>query len=660
MKIRNSILFISFLLIVCFHYSCKENELMIGNLQGRIASAETNEPLAGVSVNITSTTDQTNSTSLTDQNGNYSFPDLSVGQYNIQAQKNAYATQTLNNITVKAGETTTADMQMQPLSAELQVSHLSIDFENSLTTKTIDIKNLSTAKLVWSVVENCNWLSANPTAGEITSETRSVALTVDRNGMKPGAYSNSMAVVSNGGSANIDIRMQVGVGNLPLLYVSTMHLDFNQGQVSLPIDIRNNGSETLEWSAVEHVNWMTITPNAGTTTTEIDNIVITVNSSGLQTGTYAQEIIINSNGGSATILVNMFVGESANTDYAITRHATNVARTTATLNGTVTPQNMETTVEFEYGTSESYGNAVTATQSPVNGNTDIDVNTNITGLEENTTYHYRIKIQNASGTYYGVDMLFTTTIEEGTIEIVSVTGGTFEMGCTNEQNNCENDETPVHTVTLNDFEISKYEITNQQYADFMNAIGVNSSGSYNGTKYLDIDASDCQISHNGNSFVVAAGKENYPVIEVTWDGANAFCEYCGGRLPTEAEWEFAARGGNSATATLYAGNDNLNDVGWYTANSEGSTHEVGFKAPNELGLYDMSGNVFEWCADWYAPDYYSNSPQNNPQGPEYGLHRILRGGSWEHSATYSRVAYRYSSSPSSSSNQRGFRLVLVP
>ena len=245
------------------------------------------------------------------------------------------------------------------------------------------------------------------------------------------------------------------------------------------------------------------------------------------------------------------------------------------------------------------------------------------------------------------------------IELITVSGGTFEMGCTSEQNNCGGDETPVHTVTVDDFQMSKYEITNQQYADFMNAIGAESSGSYNGTEYLHMDASDCQINYSSGQFVTESGKENFPVIKVTWYGAKAFCEHYGGRLPTEAEWEFAARGGNNATATLYAGSDNIGDVAWYSGNAS-STHEVGTKSPNELGIYDMSGNVWEWCNDWYDSDYYSSSPQNNPQGPSSGSHRVLRGGSWSFNAVHCRVAHRNGYYPDNSNNLNGFRLVIVP
>jgi formylglycine-generating enzyme required for sulfatase activity len=261
--------------------------------------------------------------------------------------------------------------------------------------------------------------------------------------------------------------------------------------------------------------------------------------------------------------------------------------------------------------------------------------------EENATAEDEVQITLESGGDQNIDM-------------VTVSGGKFDMGCTSEQNNCGNDETPVHTVTVDSFKISKYEITNQQYAHFMNEIGASSDGSYNGTEYLDIDEGDCNINYSGSEFVSVSGKENHPVIEVTWYGAKAFCEQYDGRLPTEAEWEFAARGGNSANATLYAGSDNIDEVAWYSDNY--GTKEVGTKSPNELGIYDMSGNVWEWCNDWYSSDYYSNSPQDNPQGPSSGSYRVLRGGSWVDYVFCCRVAFRYSDDPGVASRiDSGFR-----
>ena len=295
-----------------------------------------------------------------------------------------------------------------------------------------------------------------------------------------------------------------------------------------------------------------------------------------------------------------------------------------------------------------------------------------TSTEENPSHTYSLE-----GTYnveltvsndYGEDTETKTdyvTVESGIdldIEMVTVSGGTFDMGCTSEQSNCRDIETPAHTVTVDDFEMSKYEITNQQYADFMNEIGANSDGSYNGTEYLDMDAIDIQINYSDGQFVAESGKENYPVIKVTWYGAKAFCEHYGGRLPTEAEWEFAARGGNSASdpATEYAGSNTIDEVAWYSGNCS-SSQEVGTKSPNELGLYDMSGNVWNWCNDWYGSDYYTNSPQDNPQGPSSGSKRILRGGSWYNDAEASRVGARNAYRPEGVGNGHyGFRLVHVP
>ncbi|MCF8308249.1 MAG: formylglycine-generating enzyme family protein [Bacteroidales bacterium] len=247
------------------------------------------------------------------------------------------------------------------------------------------------------------------------------------------------------------------------------------------------------------------------------------------------------------------------------------------------------------------------------------------------------------------------------IEWVEVEGGTFEMGCTEEQSDCDDDETPVHTVTLSSFDISKYEITNAQYAEFLNDIDCNSDGSYNddefgNVEYIDMNDSDCQVEYSGGQFAVESGKANHPVMLVSWYGANAFAQWAGGRLPTEAEWEFAARGGNQSQGYEYSGSDNLDEVGWYAGNSGDHTHEVGQKQPNELGIYDMSGNVWEWCHDWYDENYYSNSPENNPQGPSAGTHRVLRGGSWIVSGGYCRVAYRIRNIPVVTSSYNGFRI----
>ena len=214
-------------------------------------------------------------------------------------------------------------------------------------------------------------------------------------------------------------------------------------------------------------------------------------------------------------------------------------------------------------------------------------------------------------------------------EMVFVNGGTFQMGSTEG----ESDEQPLHTVRVDDFYIGKYLVTQALWRAVM--------------------------SENLNSF---AGCDNCPVVRVSWEDVQAFIQKLNEmkgkrfRLPTEAEWEYAARGGNKSLGFKYAGSNNIDEVAWYWSNSGSKTHPVGQKKPNELGLYDMSGNVWEWCNDWYDPDYYKNSPGNNPKGPSSGSYRVLRGGSWNIIPQFCRVANRLRYYPSNRNSGFGFRL----
>ena len=157
---------------------------------------------------------------------------------------------------------------------------------------------------------------------------------------------------------------------------------------------------------------------------------------------------------------------------------------------------------------------------------------------------------------------------------------------------------------------------------------------------------------------------NRPVEQVSWNDCQTFINKLNSasgfhfRMPTEAEWEYAARGGSSSRGYKYAGGNDINAVAWYDGNSGRQTHDVGTKRPNELGIYDMSGNVWEWCSDWYGDKYYGSSSSTNPKGPSSGSYRVSRGGSWNSIARYCRVANRDFSDPDFRIIDLGLRLVL--
>ncbi|MDE7149996.1 MAG: formylglycine-generating enzyme family protein, partial [Bacteroidales bacterium] len=230
------------------------------------------------------------------------------------------------------------------------------------------------------------------------------------------------------------------------------------------------------------------------------------------------------------------------------------------------------------------------------------------------------------------------------LEMVAVNGGVFPMGATSEQgSDYESDEKPVHSVTLSDFYIGQYEVTQAQWESVMGT-----------TIGQQRDKADPSWSLYGVG-------DDYPMYYVNWEEAQEFCSKLSQktgkkyRLPTEAEWEYAARGGQNADGTKYAGSDDIDEVAWFRDNSGDMTHPVGQKKPNGLGLYDMTGNVWEWCSDWYGS--YGSSSAVNPQGPSSGSNRVARGGSWGSIAQFCRVSFRNSLTPGYRFSYLGFRVV---
>ena len=233
------------------------------------------------------------------------------------------------------------------------------------------------------------------------------------------------------------------------------------------------------------------------------------------------------------------------------------------------------------------------------------------------------------------------------MKMIYVEGGSFQMGATAEQGSeAESDELPVHTVQLESFYIAECEVTQAQWEAIMGT-----------TIYRQRDLRDA-------SWCIFGEGADVPMYYISWDEAQAFCRELSamtGRtyiLPTEAQWEYAARGGKHSKGYKYSGSYMVDAVAWYNQNSRSKANPVKQKRANELGLYDMSGNLFEWCYDWAGS--YSSSPQNNPTGPSWGEKRVCRGGSWNHYARHCSVSFRGSGPPTGCSHDVGFRVVCLP
>ena len=228
----------------------------------------------------------------------------------------------------------------------------------------------------------------------------------------------------------------------------------------------------------------------------------------------------------------------------------------------------------------------------------------------------------------------TYTVNGVSFVMVSVEGGTFMMGATQEQgSDAFFGEKPAHEVTLSSFAIGETEVTQALWVAVM--------------------------GKNPSRFT---GNMNRPVDKVSWDECQEFIAELNKltgrqfRLPTEAEWEYAARGGNQSQGFKFPGSNTVEDVAWYFYTSNSTTQPVAGKLPNELGLYDMSGNVWEWCQDWYG--YYSAEPQTNPTGAESSYYRVCRGGGWDSYVPSCRVSSRGNDIPSGKYNYMGMRLAL--
>jgi formylglycine-generating enzyme required for sulfatase activity len=420
---------------------------------------------------------------------------------------------------------------------------------------------------------------------------------------------------------------------------------------------------------------VTITPtnatNKAVTWSSSNTAVATVDASGVVTAVAA---------GSTTITVTTADGNKTAMCTVTVNKKTGSAVSAPTVNGsptnnsitvnTVSPPSNGQSVEYAISMA-SNGTGLSAWQS----------STTFTGLSSGTTYY--VYARSASDTYYydaglpSVSAGITTagsSISPTGIVMVPVLGGSFQMG-KELGTTGSGDVTPVHTVTLTGFSMSKYPVTQAQYQAVMGSNPSNfssnpESGETQGNRPVEkvswydaivfcnklSIAEDLSPAYSINNSTDPAVWGNVPTSDnSTWNSAVIVSGSTGYRLPTEAQWEYAVKGGITQENLTYAGSNTTGDVAWYSGNSGSKTHEVGKKAPNALGLYDMSGNVCDWCWDWYGN--YSNGAQTDPGGASSGANRIVRGGGWNSSAANVRSVYRNYGPPSYRSESIGFRLV---
>lgn len=319
---------------------------------------------------------------------------------------------------------------------------------------------------------------------------------------------------------------------------------------------------------------------------------------------------------------------------------------------------------------------VSGSKGIVEGRQQGEFSYKIEGLSPGLKYYARAYATNAKGIVYSDAIDFTTYLKTDMIEIPA---GSFMMG----SEDGDKTEQPVHKVSLSAYSIGKYEVSNLEYANFLNCmidrvtiegdgdvVNIDGIPVYHlkvyGEDYLKTGFK-VHIAYKDSSFQVNNDFVSFPAILVTWEGARMFCEWAGGRLPSEAEWEYAAKSAKN-TSNKYSGGNNIAELAWYFRNSKDAACPLtddsrglnlsGGRKPNSLGLYDMTGNVAEWCLDLYDNSYYEISPVENPMGPDKGIFRVIRGGSWADKEDLCTVYKRVKSFDSTRGYDNiGFRLV---
>jgi len=379
--------------LLIFVFTCDENptepEILTGNITGKVTDSSNNDPIVGATI----TTNPITSSVNTDGTGDYTIPDLDPEEYVVTVTKSGYGNKSVN-VSVTANHNSTADIQMDPVQPELGVSVVNLNFGTANTTMVFNIINTTGfGSLQWSLSENAAWLTVSPLTGTTTNELDQVTAIIDRAGLGYGNFTSIIEINSNGGNYNLDVVMTVQNPNAPQLTVDRQFLEFGDIESSQQFNIDNTGSGELSWNIAEGYSWLTVTPDFGTTTTEVDAITVFVDRSGLDPTTYNGSISITSNGGNTSISISMIVAqESLPAPYLNTPTAPNSNSVQLTWTQIDHP-------DFNYyRIYRSFSPGITEQSTMI---TEITNNTttsyNDSGLQPSTLYYYKVYVYSTGG-----------------------------------------------------------------------------------------------------------------------------------------------------------------------------------------------------------------------------------------------------------------------
>ena len=532
------------------------------------------------------------------------------------------------NVVLKATENTAAEPRTATISflsgditKNVEVTQVGANQEISLDTSNMEFTSVGGSKTFkistntsWTVTSDQTWCSVSPESGK-NDGTITVKVTENTSASERKAM---ITVKSDIGNQTVKV---IQSGAAAVLTLSVNSIDFTSGGGNKTFNISSNTS----WTVLCDQAWCNITPISGSG----DDSVTVLVEDNISTVERMATITVKSDAGNKTINVTQ---SGATAILSLDMNTLAFASGSGSENFKITSNTSWTVVSDQSWctVSKTSGSGDSSIRVSVTENTFTNSRKATVTVESETITRSLAVTQSGATSSPSQDRTFIVGGVQ--FKMIAVEGGTFTMGATSEQgSNANNNEKPTHSVTLSSYSIGETEVTQALWQAVMGSNPSASSGS------------------------------NKPVEAVSWNDCQDFIKKLNAltgenfRLPTEAEWEYAARGGNKSRSYKYAGSNNIDDVAWYSSNSKSQTSNVATKAANELGLYDMSGNVYEWCQDWYGN--YDSGSQTNPTGPMSGVEgRVSRGGCWGSTAWYCRVSYRYAT-PYRSGNI-GLRLAL--